>query len=298
MNLAAIPRLSSLELAERYDLLLFDAYGVLVDARGPIPGAIEMLAALEAAGRDFIVVTNDASRRPATCAAYYQGYGVPVSEEQVITAGGLVAEAIARHQLQDQPVLVLGTRESQEIVAAAGAQLLPLERARETRALVLCDDRFSPFKPTLDALVSGLARALQSGVGPTLILANPDVLFPSGDDFGIAAGAVAALIEAALAHIRPANPPRFERLGKPEAPIFEAALRRARERGFSDGRIAMVGDQLATDILGARRMSFDAILVDAGLSRGLTIPQGSDRRPDFILDGLGEGWRKSKGELR
>ena len=42
--------------------LLLDVYGVLMDARGPLPGAAELLAELERRGTPYAIVTNDASR--------------------------------------------------------------------------------------------------------------------------------------------------------------------------------------------------------------------------------------------
>ena len=54
---------------------------------------------------------------------------------------------------------------------------------------------------------------------------------------------------------------RFTRLGKPNAPIFQEALRQA---GTTD--VVMVGDQLGTDILGANRLGIPSALVTTGLS--------------------------------
>ncbi len=50
------------ELLGHYAGVLLDAYGVLVDARGALPGAVELIAELTARGIPYAVVTNDASR--------------------------------------------------------------------------------------------------------------------------------------------------------------------------------------------------------------------------------------------
>lgn len=73
---------------------------------------------------------------------------------------------------------------------------------------------------------------------------------------------------------RPA-PISVERL---HAPIFEEAVRRIGSR-----RVAMVGDQLATDILGARRCGIDAVLVGTGLACAAA---GADEVPNFFLPSL------------
>ena len=53
-------------LVETYDGFLIDAYGVLVDKNSAMPGARDLLARLDAAGRPWLVVTNSASRLPET----------------------------------------------------------------------------------------------------------------------------------------------------------------------------------------------------------------------------------------
>jgi HAD superfamily hydrolase (TIGR01450 family) len=51
-------------------------------------------------------------------------------------------------------------------------------------------------------------------------------------------------------------------IGKPSPLMFRIALRRA---GCEAGEAVMVGDQLDTDILGARRAGVDSVLVETGL---------------------------------
>ena len=57
------------ELLDRHAGVLLDAYGVLVDARGALPAAAPLIAELERRALPWAVVTNDASRSPATTTA-------------------------------------------------------------------------------------------------------------------------------------------------------------------------------------------------------------------------------------
>ena len=59
-------------LVARYDAFLLDAYGVLVSGSGVLPGAAAFLQRLRAAGKPFLVVSNDASRSPATAQARFE----------------------------------------------------------------------------------------------------------------------------------------------------------------------------------------------------------------------------------
>jgi ribonucleotide monophosphatase NagD (HAD superfamily) len=71
------------------------------------------------------------------------------------------------------------------------------------------------------------------------------------------------MIEAVLARRFPASPPRFVHLGKPERHLFDRAVERL---GISRHEIVVIGDQLETDIAGARAAEVDSALV-AGVSR-------------------------------
>jgi ribonucleotide monophosphatase NagD (HAD superfamily) len=95
------------------------------------------------------------------------------------------------------------------------------------------------------------------------VLPNPDLIFPAGaDGFGFAAGAVALMFEAALARRYPQRPElRFVRLGKPEPHLYEQAM-----RSLGTRNAVMVGDQLETDIAGARSAGIDSALIATGVS--------------------------------
>jgi ribonucleotide monophosphatase NagD (HAD superfamily) len=104
---------------------------------------------------------------------------------------------------------------------------------------------------------------IDAGRTPRLLLPNPDLVYPRGDGaFGFASGTVACMFEQAL---RARYPTRtdlgFVRLGKPHPAIFEAAERRSGTRNM-----VMIGDQLDTDIRGARDFGIDSALIEGGVS--------------------------------
>ena len=54
-----VPRIEPAELVERYDVVLLDSYGVLVDEHGALPGAAALLHRLHDAGRRFVARAED-----------------------------------------------------------------------------------------------------------------------------------------------------------------------------------------------------------------------------------------------
>jgi haloacid dehalogenase superfamily, subfamily IA, variant 1 with third motif having Dx(3-4)D or Dx(3-4)E len=92
--------------------------------------------------------------------------------------------------------------------------------------------------------------------GASLVASNADASYPVEDGPCSPAPAPSSR--------RSRRPPgcSAEVVGKPNAPIFRAALDRA-----GGGRPLVIGDRLATDIEGARRLGWDSLLVLTGITR-------------------------------
>jgi HAD superfamily hydrolase (TIGR01450 family) len=280
----AIPSITVEELLERYDLFLLDAYGVLVSAGGALPGAAAFLRRLAAAGKEALVVSNDASRSPATSAARYRGFGLPVDPERILTSGLLLRDHFAAAGLAGSRCIVLGTEDSYDYVREAGGQVVR-EDDDQASVVVVADDDGYPLLETVNEVITVLLRRLARGERTHLVLPNPDLVYPRGPDaFGITSGAIAATIEAVLRVRDPRGTHRFVPLGKPHRPMFDAALRRF--PALDRRRVVMVGDQLGTDILGAQRAGLDSVLVETGVAH-LSQLAASEVHPTFTMSGVG-----------
>src|SRR6185503_7687100 len=257
-----VPPLTSIEqLIECYDALLFDAYGVLVHVSGAMPDAPKLIKRLNRIEKPYCIVTNDASRLPNKAAARYRSYGLDVDAENIITSGGLLPEYFAKHRLRGARCVVLGPADSRRYVELAGGELVPADA--EFDALVIGDESGFPFLETVDTALTTLFKQLDAGRHVHLVLPNPDLIYPSGvDSFGIAAGGVALLFEAALRRrYRDRAGLEFARLGKPYPHLYEAAM------ALCDTRdVVMIGDQLETDIAGAIACGIDSALLTTGVS--------------------------------
>jgi HAD superfamily hydrolase (TIGR01459 family) len=252
-------------LLARYDVFLLDAYGVLVRSSGPLPGAARFLGRLRDAGKFHLIVSNDASRSPATTLRRYQDFGLPLDIEQIVTSGQLLLEFYARHGLGGAATIVLGTEDSNQYVRDAGGVVVAPDDDG-AQVLVVGDDDGYDFLETVNKVITVLLRRLDRGQKTHLVLPNPDLLFPHSDGtYGFTSGAIAAMLEAILRLRDPGGGQRFVALGKPNAPIFEAALRRCPTQDRR--RIVMVGDQFGTDIRGAADFGLDTVFVETGIGR-------------------------------
>lgn len=274
-----IPSIDIADLIDRYEVILLDAYGVLVTLAGPLPGACELLETLNRRGQAYYMLTNGAARLPETAARRYREFGLAISAERIITSASLLKPSFAAQGLVGRRCRVLGPADSLRYVELAGGQAVGLEEDFEV--LVVCDQSGFPFLETVDGTISALIEKIEAGRPATMILPNPDLIFPTGRGFGITSGGIALLIEAALALRYPARDDlRFIRLGKPHAAIFEEAERRAGSRDM-----VMIGDQLETDIRGANDFGIDSALVLGGVVSAEAVVLGG-ARPTFLLPSL------------
>jgi HAD superfamily hydrolase (TIGR01450 family) len=276
------------DLIARYDVFLLDAYGVLVTTCGPIAGAGAFLERLSREGREWMIVSNDASRSIASTTARYLGFGLPVTPERVLTSGALLPSYFDREGLSGARCVVIGTEDSRDFVRAAGGHVVGPDDAHASVCVVcgVYDEPGAPFLETLNRTISLVMRRLGLGLPMRFVLPNPDIVYPSDTEtFAFTAGGVAALFEAVIRLRDPEAAYRFEPLGKPYAPIFHAAFERL---GHPDPRrVVMIGDQLVTDVLGAVRAGIDSVLIETGVSQRSDLDR-SPVQPTWLLRTLEE----------
>jgi glycerol-1-phosphatase len=279
-----IPEILIDHLIQRYDALLFDAYGVLVSVAGAMPGAPELIEMLNATAKPYCVVTNDASKLPESAAARYRRFGVEVEPARIVTSGSLIEGYFRTHGLSGARCAVLGTIDSVRYVEQAGGETVAPED--DFDVLVVGDETGYPFLEHVDNALTTLFRRIDAGARVHLVLPNPDLIYPRDEaSFGIAAGSIALMFEAALQRRYPDRAAlAFARLGKPAPYLYEEALRRC---GTPDA--VMVGDQLETDIRGANACGLDSALVTTGVSAADLLAVPAALRPTWRMRSIAPG---------
>jgi len=252
------------ELLARHDGLLLDAFGVLIDAEGALPGARALIAELDHRATPYAIVSNDASRSAQTFARRFAQLGLAVPEDRFVSSGSLLPAYLRDRNLGGARTCVLGTEDSCRFVHDGGATIVPLEAGMEIDVVAVCDDEGTPFLEGMELALSAIVRAVRAGRRPVLVAPNPDLVYPkSAGELGLTSGAMATMIETALARVVPEAHLAFDRLGKPEPHLLRAAADRL---GIAPDRLVMIGDQLETDIAGAHAAGMPSALV-AGISR-------------------------------
>lgn len=244
---------------------LFDLDGTLYTGDAAVPGAVDTLARLRARGVPFRLVTNTTSRSRRELIERLAGYGFAVAAEEIVTAtlagvGLLRAAGYARVA----PFVPGGALEDMAGLALVGGTS---GRAHAPADVVVLGDlgegwSFALLQEAFEQLMAGAA----------LVALSRDRYFRRADRLVLDAGPfVAALEYAAGTTARVA--------GKPSAVFFEAAVR---SLGLSPGEVAMVGDDLWSDVDGAQRAGLQGWLVRTGKFRE-DVLRSSTITPDRIL---------------
>lgn len=248
------------ELCERFDGFLFDAYGVLVDSDGILPGADAFLRRLRGRGKPFRVISNDASTTPQAKVERWSQRGLSLEEELLLTPWQVLAGADSPISLEGRGCFLIGTPLSRMMLWSAGGRLV--DKAEELEVLVIADEVDHHVLHRCDEALSLVSDCVRAGRDPLLLLANPDLVYPTARGFGFTAGSLALMFEAALERLF-GRPFSFTRIGKPEPYLYELALS---ELGLPRERVAMIGDQLETDIAGALAVGVQPVLIGTGIT--------------------------------
>jgi HAD superfamily hydrolase (TIGR01450 family) len=263
--------------------MLIDAYGVLVHTNGAFPGAQAFMERLDAEAVPYVIITNDASRLPESCAQKYRRDGLDIPAEKIVTSGSLVIDYFDARDLDGASCLVLGPADSKRYAERAGAKLVDVDDG-DFEVLIIGDQAGYDFVPAVDQTLTTLFRKIDRGDAFDLLVPNPDLIYQrSEDSYGFTCGSIAQLFENAIRARFPGCNLCFERLGKPYAPMFQEAVDR-----LGTGRFAVLGDQLETDIKGANDFGLDSVLVATGLTDLDHTLGHSDVSPDYILASLVE----------
>ena len=247
-------------IVDNYKIIFFDAFGVLKSYNGLVPGIEKTFEYIEQQGKEYYIVTNDASRSPKQLAETYHRMGLDAIQHGRIISSGMLAKEYLDLKVSEGIVAYLGTHNSAHYIDSTGLHTLPVsainqQNMENVSALVLLDDEGYNWFDDLNKTVNILRKRTIPA-----IVANTDNIYPlsGSNEVSIAIGGIATMIESIVGK-------RFLRFGKPDSQIFMFAYDLIRERmTISKKDILMVGDTLHTDIIGGNKFGLDTVLVLSG----------------------------------
>ena len=252
--------------------LLLDLDGTVYQEERAIPGAAEALAELRRRGVPFRFTTNTTRRPRAALAERLRAMGISAETEEILSA-----PAAAGRWLRDR-----GIRCAQLLLARETWVDLPgIEPADEAPEAVVVGDLGEGWT---FSLLNQAFRHLMAGA--ELLAIQRNRYWHTEGGLSLDAGPFIAALEYGSGKTATL-------VGKPSPAFFDAA---SRELGIPKERIAVVGDDLESDVAGARQSGMLGVAVRTGKYR----PQDEDRAQaaaDIVLDSIADlpDWLTPRG---
>ncbi len=238
--------------AQRYDVLLCDVWGVVHNGLAAYAEACDALARFRAGGGTVVLITN-APRPSGWVVRQLDRLGVPREAYDAVTSSGDVTRDVMAER-SGSAVFHIGPERDLSIFEGLDVRFTPMEEAE----YVVCTGLFDDTTETPEDY-----RGMIEAMGRRelfMLCANPDLVVERGNELVYCAGAIADLYVATGGEVLYA--------GKPHRPIYDAALAAAaaaRSDQIADKRVLAIGDSLRTDITGARALGLDALFVLGGI---------------------------------
>ena len=224
---------------------IIDMDGVIVKGNSLIPGAEDFLARLEAAGAEYLILTNNPLYTPQDLQHRLQTLGLKIPVRRFYTS----AMATARFLDSQRP------KGTAFVIGESG-----LTSALHEIGYILTDHNpnYVVLGETTAYSYDRITQAVRLvAAGACFIATNPDVSGPAEGGIEPACGAMAALIEKATG-----VQPYF--IGKPNPLMMRTALRYLNQHSENT---TMVGDRMDTDIISGIESGMETILVLTGVTK-------------------------------
>ena len=240
------------QVADDYDVLICDIWGVIHNGKIPFFEACEALTRFRQSRGTVVLVSN--SPRPSR-AIPEQLASIRVPEgiyDAIVTSGDATIDELSRRA--PGPVFKLGPDRDDRIYEGLELHFSALEDAR----FISCTGLFHDDTETPDDYTELLSEARDHGL--PMVCANPDIRVKRGDKMIYCGGALAQKYEDMGGEVIYA--------GKPHTPIYRLSRAWLEEvLGYVPGaeRILAIGDNIHTDLLGAQNENFDCLFIADGM---------------------------------
>lgn len=234
---------SLLDITDDVDAFVFDAFGVLNVGETMIPGADRRLDQLRKRGCEIRILTNAASYDRAGAIDKFKRLGLTLADDEIITS----REAVLLHISDGHWGVIAAASDSLSDLPASSSRL-------EDAAKIYKAVDYFLFLSTAGwtAARQGLLMAAMQDRPRPLLIGNADLAAPRDGGFSIEPGHYGHLLADRF-------PEHVRFFGKPFPEVYN--LIEASLPDVPSQRIAMCGDTLHTDILGAAARGWRTVLV-------------------------------------
>jgi HAD superfamily hydrolase (TIGR01450 family) len=263
-----------------YQAVLLDLDGTVFHEDHPLPGAVDLIGRLQREGRTLACLSNSGGS-PLRMVQRLAGMGADLEPDQVYTAAAAACDYVAEELLADQAEGREGRKPriynlaTESVMEMLRGEVDWVQGAGEPcDAVISAAPSSACATPDRQRVALALLRK-----GAALVAICADRVFPSPRGLEFGSGALAAMLTYASG-VKPVF------CGKPERFFFVELCRRL---DVDPEGCVLIGDNLESDIAGARAMGMQTILTLSGVTRRrdlLNLP--AERQPHWVIEDLRE----------
>ena len=261
-------------LIERFQVFVFDAFGVLNVGARALPEALHRIRQLQQLGKTVLILSNAATASHRALVGKYQDMGFAIRPDQLVSSRLVLEQFLQRSPRAGRFGVIAPASSAPETLPM---DWLPVRAGTREQTLDQLDGFvFLSSENWQEDIHYELALSLKRLPRPVLV-ANPDLVAPRGKQLTLEPGYFAQLLTEQCDLT-------CEFFGKPHKAAFDAVLEKL--DGIHPSDVLMVGDTLHTDILGGQAAGMKTLLVTAhGALKGMDIPDCISLaaiRPDYV----------------
>lgn len=258
------------KLLASFHYVIMDMDGVLYRGNQAQPGLLEFFAFLRQHDIPFLMLTNNSANSASDYTRKLAKMGVKVQDSETVTSGQAASAYLREVAPEGAGVFVVGMQPLRNSIFGGENEGLFVPDDKNPRFVVQGGD----FNLVYDTVKR--ACLLIRG-GAKYIATNADPVFPTEEGLIPGAGSIGALLETSTSQ-------KALVIGKPEAPMYEMALK---QLGATASETIMIGDNLLTDIDGANRLGIPTVLTLSGVTHASEY-EGSSIKATLVYAGLPE----------
>lgn len=266
-NIKQVERLS--EIADDFDALLCDIWGVLHDGVKTFKSAVEAITRFKDTGKPVVLVTNAARPKSYVQAALLEFGITSKTYDSIVTTGEVFRSTF--DQTKSARLFHIGQERDKDVFSGMDVVLADEKTAEK----IVCTGLFDPDHEEAREYHALFTRLIHRNM--ELLCLNPDKSFSFGGKRFPCAGALAEYyVElGGIVHL----------IGKPHQLIYKFALNeldKFSKAELKQDRILAIGDTINTDLMGAANAKIQFLFVNTGVDQIKTTESAIKQLTDEI----------------
>ena len=254
---------------EKYKGFIIDLDGVVYLDKKPLPHSKKFISKLLTLDKKYVFLTNDSSLSPDEYSKLLSSEDIQCKKGQVINPINNFINLIKIGKIVNKNIMVFASTNLKNYLVKSDINIL---------------EKYEDYKKAESIIVSGnIDFSYKDLMYASLCVQNGAKLFATSTDnsYPTKMGNVPATGSIIAAILKTFNT-KVINLGKPSKSIFSLALK---ELGTNKAETIILGDNLVTDIQGARRNGVDSALILTGKTNKRSI-KNFIFKPNYVYENL------------